>query len=102
VVHHAGAATLATTARHPVPQLALHYHFDQPYLGRKLAEHGAGLAIHTGDTTGENVRDAVTRLLTEPSFTNRAADLRDEIFALPSPNELAGTLEELTAKHRTR
>ncbi|MGQ0838808.1 nucleotide disphospho-sugar-binding domain-containing protein, partial [Actinokineospora sp.] len=28
VIHHAGAATLATTARHPIPHLALHYHFD--------------------------------------------------------------------------
>jgi glycosyltransferase (activator-dependent family) len=102
VVHHAGAATLATTARHPVPQLALHFHFDQPYLGRKLAEHGAGLEIHTGDATGGNVRDAVARLLTEQSFKDRAAALRDEIFALPTPNDLAGTLEELTAKHRTR
>ncbi|GAA4542227.1 DUF1205 domain-containing protein [Amycolatopsis samaneae] len=102
VVHHAGAATLATTARHPVPQLALHYHFDQPYLGRRLAGHGAGLEIHTGDATGENVRDAVARLLTEQSFKDRAVALRDEIFAMPTPNELVGTLEALTAKHRTR
>ncbi|WP_343962511.1 nucleotide disphospho-sugar-binding domain-containing protein, partial [Streptosporangium amethystogenes] len=45
VIHHAGAATLATTALHPVPHLSLHYHYDQPILARKLAEHGAGLEI---------------------------------------------------------
>jgi glycosyltransferase (activator-dependent family) len=102
VIHHAGAATLATTARHPVPQLALTYHFDQPILGRKLAEQGAGLAIHTSEVTGENVRDSVRRLLSEPRFAHRAAVLRDEISALPTPNELVGRLEELTVRHRNR
>ncbi|RZQ61158.1 activator-dependent family glycosyltransferase [Amycolatopsis suaedae] len=102
VVHHAGAATLATTARHPVPQLALHYHHDQPTLARKLAEQGAGLEIHTTQVTGDGVRDAVARLLTEPRFTERAAALRDEMFALPSPNEAVAQLEELTTKHRSR
>jgi UDP:flavonoid glycosyltransferase YjiC (YdhE family) len=102
VIHHAGAATLATTARHPVPQLALHYHFDQPMLGRMLTDHGAGLAMHTSEATGDNVRDSVQRLLTEPGFAKRAKDLRDEILDLPAPNEAVGRIEELTVKHRTR
>jgi enterobactin C-glucosyltransferase len=102
VIHHAGAATLATTARFPVPQLALHYHFDQPMLGRMLAEHGAGLALHTSEATGDTVRDAVHRLLTEPRFAQRAAALRDEVHALPSPNEAVARIEQLTTKHRVR
>jgi glycosyltransferase (activator-dependent family) len=102
VIHHAGAATLATTARYPVPQLALPYHFDQPILGRMLAEQGAGLAIHTSEVTGEKVRDSVRRLLSEPRFADRATALRDEIHALPTPNALVGQLEELTVKNRTR
>ncbi|RZQ61157.1 activator-dependent family glycosyltransferase [Amycolatopsis suaedae] len=102
VIHHGGAATLATTARHPVPQLALHYHYDQPFLAGRLAEQGAGLEIHTSKATGDTVRDAVTRLLSEPRFTERAVALRDEMFALPSPNEAVGLVEELTVKHRVR
>jgi UDP:flavonoid glycosyltransferase YjiC (YdhE family) len=97
VIHHAGAATLATTSRHPVPQLALHYHFDQPVLARKLAEHGAGLEIHTSRATGDSVRQSVVRLLTEPRFARRAADLCDEIRSLPSPNQVVPRLEERTA-----
>ncbi|MEV4319801.1 activator-dependent family glycosyltransferase [Actinocrispum sp. NPDC049592] len=102
VIHHAGAATLATTARHPVPQLSLHYHFDQPFLARRLAEHGAGLEIHTTKATGGNVRESVRRLLTEPQFQLRAKALADEIHAMPSPVELVPQLEALTTKHRTR
>jgi glycosyltransferase (activator-dependent family) len=100
VIQHGGAATLATTALHAVPQLTLHYHYDQPILARLLADQGAGLEIHTSQATGDNVRDAVQRLLTEPSFRERAGALRDEIHALPSPNELVAHLEELTAKYR--
>jgi glycosyltransferase (activator-dependent family) len=100
VVHHAGAATLATTARHPVPHLALHYHSDQPILARLLAAQGAGLEIHTSLATGPAVRDAVRRLLGEPGFRDAAAALRDEMLSLPTPNQLVPQLEELTAKHR--
>ncbi|KUL55251.1 glycosyl transferase [Streptomyces sp. NRRL F-4489] len=99
-IHHAGAATLATVARHPVPHLSLHYHWDQPFLARKLTEHGAGLDLHTSRATGQAVRDAVQRLLAEPRFTERAAALRDETLALPTPNQLVPQLEELTARHR--
>ncbi|MFF0744471.1 activator-dependent family glycosyltransferase [Streptomyces sp. NPDC004111] len=102
VIHHAGAATLATFARHPVPHLSLHYHFDQPVLARKLTEHGAGLDLHTSEVTGPLLRERLVRLLEEPSFARRAADLRDELLRLPTPNELVGRLEELTARFRTR
>ncbi|MGQ0838806.1 activator-dependent family glycosyltransferase [Actinokineospora sp.] len=101
VIHHAGAATLATTARHPVPHLALHHHNDQPILGRKLADHGAGLELHTTEATGPLVRESLLRLLTEPLFTQRAADLAAEIHALPTPNQLVPDLEQLAEKHHT-
>lgn len=100
IVHHAGAATLLTTARHGVPQLALPFHFDQPLLGRRLAEHGAGLAIAAADITGARIRDAVARLLDEARFRQRAAALCAEIRALPSPNRLVAALEERVAHHR--
>lgn len=101
VIHHAGAATLATTARHPVPQLSLHYHFDQPMLARMLAQQGAGLEIHTSKANGDNIREAVNRLLTEQNFTERAVALRDEIMSAPTLNEIAPRLEDVVARHRT-
>jgi len=102
VINHAGAATLATTARQPIPQLTLPFHFDQPVLGRKLAEHGAGLNIPSTQATGHNIREALQRLLNEPRFRHRATDLRDEIHSTPTPNELVPQLEQLTTKHRPR
>jgi glycosyltransferase (activator-dependent family) len=101
VIHHAGAATLATTALHPIPQLALHYHYDQPILGRALAATGAALAIHTSQATGHTIRQSLLRLLHEPTFRHHATQLTNDIRALPTPNQLIPHLEELTAKHRS-
>jgi glycosyltransferase (activator-dependent family) len=95
VIHHAGAATLATAARHPVPHLALYFHYDQPMLARRLAAQGAGIAMHTSEATGALVRQSILRLLAEPGFRAGAGRLTDEMLALPTPNQLVGTLEEL-------
>ena len=101
-INHAGIGTLSNFTRYAVPQLTMGYHFDEPMLGRKLAELGAGLDLDTSQATGANVRECVRRLLDEPSFRHGANALRDEIYALPTPNELVGQIEELTTKHRTR
>jgi glycosyltransferase (activator-dependent family) len=102
VIHHAGAATLATVSHYGVPQLALPLHFDQPLLAAKLAEQGAGMAIHATAATGDAVRGAVRALLTEPSYRAAAGRLRAEMHALPSPNALVGQIEEATVKYRLR
>jgi glycosyltransferase (activator-dependent family) len=100
-IHHAGFGTLTTFSRHGVPQLTLPYDFDAPLLARKLAEQGAGLTVHSDDASGPAVRDALTRLLTEPHFRTRAGALRKEIEAQPDPNALVPQLEQLTRKFRT-
>ncbi|WP_368396375.1 activator-dependent family glycosyltransferase [Streptomyces sclerotialus] len=100
-IHHAGAATLATVARHPIPHLSLHYHWDQPLLARKLTAHGAGLDLHTSQATGPAIRHALQRLLTEPHFTHRATALQNETLSAPTPNQLIPHLETLTHHHRT-
>ncbi|QFQ99417.1 activator-dependent family glycosyltransferase [Streptomyces phaeolivaceus] len=102
VIHHAGPGTLATVARYGVPQVSIPYSFDEPIFARKLAERGAGLDMAHGEPTGRAIREAVLRLLNDPAFRAGAAALRDEIDDLPTPNQLVGRLEELTARHRTR
>ncbi|ONI75989.1 glycosyl transferase [Actinosynnema sp. ALI-1.44] len=100
VIHHAGIGTMATTTLHGVPQLSLPWDSDQPALARKLADYGAGLEIHATEATGAGVRERLLRLLDESSFRERARDLRDEMLAMPTPNELVPHLAELTEKYR--
>jgi glycosyltransferase (activator-dependent family) len=100
VIHHAGVGTLATTALYGVPQLALPLDVDQPVLADRLAVQGAGLAVYATEATGQTVRENLLRLLHEPAFGERAARLRDEMLAQPSPNQLVPHLEELAAAGR--
>ncbi|WP_030625504.1 activator-dependent family glycosyltransferase [Streptomyces sclerotialus] len=99
-IHHAGFGTFLTMARHPVPQLLLPWDFDGPTLGRQAAAQGGSLVIDADRAGAQAVREAVLRLLGEPGFQERAAALRDEIHALPTPNALVPRLEELTARFR--
>ncbi|RZQ61163.1 activator-dependent family glycosyltransferase [Amycolatopsis suaedae] len=101
VIHHAGYGTLATTALHGKPQIIVTWNADGPTLARRVAAQGAGLSLHVGQAVAWGVmRNRLTRILTEPRFTEAAGRLRDEIQAMPSPNQLAGRLEKLVAEHR--
>jgi glycosyltransferase (activator-dependent family) len=100
VINHGGFGTLSTIALHGVPQLVLPFHFEGPLLARKLAAQGAGLALHSDQASGDAVREALEYVLAEPSFETRAGALREEIRSLPTPNEVAGQLEQLAEKYR--
>ncbi len=99
-IHHAGVGTLATTALYAVPQLALPWDVDQPTLAARMAVQGCALAIPAAKATGAEVRECVRRLLDETAFRERAARLRDEVLAMPAPNELVPRLAALAGPER--
>ncbi|MFI6457883.1 activator-dependent family glycosyltransferase [Streptosporangium amethystogenes] len=100
VIHHAGFGTLATTALHAVPQLIIPWDNDGPSLARRIAAQGAGLAVHSNQAIGVLIRERLLRLLNEPRFRRSADLLREEMLAMPTPNEMAVQLEERMASHR--
>ncbi|RZQ61167.1 activator-dependent family glycosyltransferase [Amycolatopsis suaedae] len=102
VINHAGAGTFLSTALYGVPQLTLPWDLDEPELARRATTQGGALTIHGDACTGTGVRENVLRLLDEPRFAERAGVLRDEMLAMPAPNDVVGTLEELTTKFRIR
>ncbi|MDG4827802.1 activator-dependent family glycosyltransferase [Solwaraspora sp. WMMD1047] len=100
VINHGGGGSYSTTVLAGIPQLVLYNFLDAPVRARHLVKQGAGLAMHTSEVTGERVRDAVARLVGEPSFAAGAGRLRAELLALPTPNQLVGELERLTETYR--
>jgi glycosyltransferase (activator-dependent family) len=102
VINHAGPGTFLTVARYGVPQLNVPWDFDEPELARRSAALGGSLVLPVEQATGPAVRAAVQRLLTEPGFLRGAERLRDDMLALPTPNDLVQELEELTTKYRRR
>ncbi|MFF1547481.1 activator-dependent family glycosyltransferase [Streptomyces sp. NPDC058291] len=100
VVHHGGTWSFGCALRHGVPQLLIGRAFDAPLKFRCLRAAGAGLAMTPAEADGPAVRAALVRLLDDPAVRAGAARLREQMLAMPTPNELARTLETLVAAHR--
>ncbi|WFE36476.1 activator-dependent family glycosyltransferase [Micromonospora sp. WMMD975] len=100
VIHHGGFGTLSTTALHAVPQLVLPLHFDEPALAEGLARQGCAIHLPAERATGPAVREALLRLLGEPAFADGAHRMREQMRALPTPNEMARRLAAMTADRR--
>ncbi|MEU4711954.1 activator-dependent family glycosyltransferase [Nocardia salmonicida] len=102
VVHQSGVGTRATAELHGVPQLMLTDGWDSELKGEHLERAGAGLALPMAELTASAVRGGIARLLDEPSFTEQALQLRQEILAEPTPADVVPLIEKLTAEHRAR
>jgi glycosyltransferase (activator-dependent family) len=100
VVHHGGIGSFSCSLRYGVPQLLISQALDAPLKFQLLDQTGAGLSIKPAEVDGPGVRAALVRLLEDDSFRAGAGQLRQNMLAMPSANDLAGTLEDLVARAR--
>ncbi|MFD2621827.1 glycosyltransferase [Streptomyces chumphonensis] len=99
VVHHAGGNTTMGYASYGVPQILVPY---LPYCvdySERLSRYGAATMILPEEDSAENIVQACARVLTDPAYRERAADLAAEISGLPNMFEVVGTVESLVARH---
>jgi UDP:flavonoid glycosyltransferase YjiC (YdhE family) len=98
VVHGGSGSTLGAIAA-GVPLVVVPLFADQPQNARRVAEVGAGLAVEPNrddpDATAAALRDAIGRVLEEPSYGERARALADELRAEPPVDGAVGLLEQL-------
>ncbi|MGW1290117.1 nucleotide disphospho-sugar-binding domain-containing protein [Streptomyces sp. NPDC002586] len=104
VVHHGGAGTFQTALWHGVPQVIVpDMRWDTAAKADRLVACGAGLRVDDVDgLSAVGLRGLVRRVLEEPVFAKRAAGLRREMMAMPSPAAVVRVLERLTEQHRRR
>ena len=95
VVSHAGSGTFLATLAHGIPQLCLPQAADQFMNAAACAWSGTGLVLSPDEVTEASVGEAVSRLLAERSFRERASGVADEIARMPGPADVAATLEGL-------
>lgn len=95
VVSHAGSGTFLAALSHGLPQLCVPQAADQFRNTDAAVTIGAALAFPPGGATVDGVRDAVSRLLGDPSFAEAAAALATEIRAMPPPEAVADWLAAL-------
>ncbi|MET9631245.1 glycosyltransferase [Lentzea sp. NPDC006480] len=104
MVCHGGTGTVLGGLAAGVPMVVVPQFADQPDNAERVAATGAGISVGSGDTapaTAEELRAAVTAVLTEPSYRKSAGAMAEEIAALPPVDEAVSFLEQLTsAGHR--
>jgi UDP:flavonoid glycosyltransferase YjiC (YdhE family) len=99
MVCHGGTGTMLGGLAAGVPMVVVPQFADQPDNAERVAAVGAGIGVGGGEAapaTAEEVRVAVTRLLTEPSYRKAADAMAEEIAALAPVDEAVGFLAKLT------
>lgn len=101
IVHHGGSGTWGNAAIHGVPQVIFPDGWDVEIRATRTEARGAGIALPGSAPTAATVREAVTRVLDDPSYRDGAEQLRRDMLALPSPAEVVTICERLTATAAT-
>lgn len=96
VVSHGGSGSLLAALAHGLPSVLLPMGADQPQNAARCEQLGVARVLDAVRTTPEDVREAVTDVLADPSYRSAAERIADEIAALPGPEHTVPLLERLT------
>jgi MGT family glycosyltransferase len=97
VVTSGGTGTIMAALAAGVPLVVVPTTWDKPDNARRVVEAGVGLRLAPRRCTPERVRDAVERVLREPSFHANARRVAALLAAAPGPAGAAALLDQLAA-----
>jgi UDP:flavonoid glycosyltransferase YjiC (YdhE family) len=92
VVSHGGSGLVAGTLAHGLPSVLIPMGADQPGNAARCEELGLARVLDVIAATPDDVREAVTAVLTEPSYREAAERQRAEIERLPGPDHAIARL----------
>jgi len=90
-VHHGGAGSVLGALAAGCPQLVLPGPGDRRHNAEVVARRGAGLAVEAKALSAAEL----TRLVTDPRLRAAARQVRDEIAAMPPPEEVVPAIAAL-------
>jgi UDP-N-acetylglucosamine:LPS N-acetylglucosamine transferase len=100
VVSHGGSGTVLGALAHGLPSVLLPMGADQPWNAARCEELGVALVLDALRATPDDVREAVSTVLHDPSYRAAAERVRGEIRALPGPEHAVRLLERLLEADR--
>lgn len=100
-VHHGGPGSWHTAAIHGVPQVILPDGWDTGVRAQRTQDYGAGIALPAPELTADKLHETIRRVLDDPAYRARAARMRADMLAEPSPAEVVGLCEDLVAERRS-
>jgi UDP:flavonoid glycosyltransferase YjiC (YdhE family) len=96
-VTHAGSGSVVAALTHGVPLVLLPMGADQRNNARRCEVLGVGVTLDPLRCAPADVRAAVERLLTDPSFRDRANAVKAAVDALPGPRSAVAFLQDLAS-----
>jgi zeaxanthin glucosyltransferase len=78
-ITHAGINTVLESLAFGVPMVAIPVGFDQPGIAARVKYHGVGETVPVGSLTIENLSEAVTVVLENPSYRDKAQYFKEVI-----------------------
>ncbi|HYO75330.1 MAG TPA: glycosyltransferase [Thermoanaerobaculia bacterium] len=90
-----GYGSIQIALAHGVPVVAIGKTEDKAEIANRVEYSGVGVGLKVQVPTELQIRDAVTRVLTTPTFAARAEAMRYELAGLDAPTSAADLLEEL-------
>jgi MGT family glycosyltransferase len=97
MVTNGGYGGVQQALAHGVPLVVAGNSEDKPEVAARVQWSGAGINLHTGRPSQAMVARAVRRVLTRPSYRERAAALAAEIAASDPLGTIAHVLDQLCA-----
>jgi MGT family glycosyltransferase len=95
VVSHAGHNTVCETLAHGLPLVVAPIRDDQPIVADQVVRAGAGIRVRFGRALPGDIREAVHRVLDEPSFRRAASAVQRSFEAAGGASAAATRLESL-------
>jgi MGT family glycosyltransferase len=97
IISHGGPNTVNEALWYGLPQVVAPIKDDQPYTAHCLVNAGAGVRISFPRPRPEAIREAVDRILEEPSFRRAAERLRASFPPVGGGQRAAELLEQMAA-----
>ncbi len=98
VVTHGGAGSTLGALAFGLPLLIVPQGADHFYNADRVVAAGAGVQLMPDRLTADSARDAVRMLLHDDTFQAAAHRIKNELDAMPDPQQAVETLEQLTAR----
>jgi MGT family glycosyltransferase len=97
-ISHGGLNTVLESLARGVPMVVLPVAYDQPGVGARVEWSGVGRSIPVGQLTVDRLHTAVRAVLDDPSYRERARQMRSRIKAADGLNRAADLIEAAFAR----
>jgi UDP:flavonoid glycosyltransferase YjiC (YdhE family) len=98
LITNGGYRTVSLALKAGVPVVASGRTEDRAEVGARVAWSGVGLQVPSAQPSAAELREAITRVMAEPSFRERARRVSASLAAINTPKEILARLDDLVTR----